>query len=32
MGDDLHRPQPPKTRPGRRMSTFMVSLRPARNN
>ena len=29
MGDDLHRPQPRKTRPGRRMSTFMISLRPA---
>ena len=29
MGDDLHRPQPPKTRPGHRMSTFMISLRPA---
>ena len=29
MGDDLHCPQPSKTRPGRRMSTFMVSLRPA---
>jgi hypothetical protein len=28
-GDDLHRPQPRKTRPGRRMSTFMISLRPA---